>query len=102
MNITSQVIKARALADDRGGGPDVRGTVETIIADVRRRGDSAVREYSERFDQWSPDSFRLSEDEIARCLADVPAQVLEDLRFCQTQVRTFAEAQRATLTDLEI
>jgi sulfopropanediol 3-dehydrogenase len=103
MHITSQVIKAPAAVDgDGSGSPDVRGTVEAIISDVRQRGDSAVREYSERFDKWSPESFLLNEDEIARCVADVPEQVLEDLRFCQTQVRAFAEAQRATLIDLEV
>src|SRR6476469_8493488 len=99
----STVIKAPAVATDDGdGGPDVRGTVEAIIDDVRRRGDTAVREYSERFDHWSPESFLLNEDEIARCVAEVPDQVIEDLRFCQRQVRTFAEAQRATMTDLEV
>jgi sulfopropanediol 3-dehydrogenase len=98
------VIKAPAVATDDGdsGGPDVRGTVEAIIDDVRRRGDTAVREYSERFDHWSPESFALSEDEIARCVAEVPEQVIEDLRFCQQQVRGFAEAQRATMTDVEV
>jgi sulfopropanediol 3-dehydrogenase len=104
MPILSRVIKAPAVAtgDGDGGGPDVRGTVEAIIDDVRRRGDTAVREYSERFDHWSPESFLLSEDEIARCVAEVPDQVIEDLRFCQRQVRTFAEAQRATMTDVEV
>ena len=104
MQPTSRVIKAPAVAagDGDGGGPDVRGTVEAIIDDVRRRGDTAVREYSERFDHWSPESFLLSEDEIARCVAEVPDQVIEDLKFCQRQVRTFAEAQRATMTDVEV
>ncbi len=43
----------------------IRSTVESIIADVAKRGDAAVGELSERFDKWSPASFRLSEDEIA-------------------------------------
>jgi sulfopropanediol 3-dehydrogenase len=42
----------------------VRQTVEQIISGIDTRGDTALREYSERFDQWSPDSFQLSTDDI--------------------------------------
>ena len=58
-------IKSGALAGTQDeADAKVRGTVESIIADVRARGDEAVRELSERFDKWSPPSFRLSDDEI--------------------------------------
>ena len=50
----------------------------------------------------TPHSFRLSSDEIAASLERVPAQVLDDIAFCQEQVRVFAQAQRATMLDLEI
>lgn len=82
--------------------PAVRATVEEIIEAVRTRGDEAVREYSERFDHWAPESFRLSNEEIERIVAGVSPRVIEDIRFCQAQVRRFAEAQRATITDVEI
>src|SRR5689334_25268289 len=80
----------------------VRDTVQGIIADVRENGDAAVRRYSEKFDRWSPESFRLSDERIAEIVATVPEQVLDDIRFVQAQVRRFAEAQRASLTDFEI
>ncbi len=80
----------------------VEEAVGRIIDDVRARGDSAVREHSERLDGWSPESFRLSGDEIERCIADVDEQTLDDIRFAQAQVRRFAEVQRETLTDVEV
>jgi sulfopropanediol 3-dehydrogenase len=80
----------------------IRSTVETIIADVAKRGDAAVRELSERFDKWSPPSFRLSADEIAALLAKVAPQTIDDIRFAQAQIRNFAEIQRASLKDVEV
>ena len=81
---------------------DVPTIVAGIIDDVRSRGDEAVREYSERFDNWSPTSFELDADDIARIVADVPQQTLDDIAFVQQQVRDFAQAQRDTLLDLEV
>ncbi|NPT55110.1 histidinol dehydrogenase [Paraburkholderia elongata] len=80
----------------------VRATVEQIIADIASRGDAAVREYSERFDKWSPASFRLSDAEIAACVAQLSAAELDDIRFAQTQVRRFAEIQKSALRDVEV
>jgi sulfopropanediol 3-dehydrogenase len=81
---------------------DVRTVVQGVIADVREHGDAAVREYSAKFDHWSPDSFRLTEEQIAAIVADVPAQVIEDIVFVQAQVRRFAEAQLASMREIEI
>ena len=80
----------------------VRSTVATILADVTIRGDVAVRELSEQFDNWSPPSFRLSPSEIVAIVAGLPEPLLADIRFAQAQVRRFAEAQRAALCDVEI
>lgn len=80
----------------------VRETVNSVIADVRMRGDLAVREYSEKFDGWSPDSFRLDENEIEKIVAGVPAQVIEDIRTVQARVRHFAECQKDSLRDFEV
>ncbi|MBN9551723.1 MAG: histidinol dehydrogenase [Hyphomicrobiales bacterium] len=84
------------------GDAVVRTTVETILADIEKRGDAAVRELSERFDKWSPPSFRLSDSDIEQALSKVSARDLEDIRFAQAQVRNFAEKQRACLQDLEV
>jgi sulfopropanediol 3-dehydrogenase len=80
----------------------VRETVEQILADVEARRDAAVRELSQKFDDWSPQSFRLGEAEIERAIAKVGKRDLDDIRFAQAQVRNFAEMQKATLRDLEI
>jgi sulfopropanediol 3-dehydrogenase len=80
----------------------IRATVEAILADVEARGDSAVRELSEKFDNWSPERFRLSEDEIQRAVSAVSKRDLEDIRFAQAQVRNFARHQRDALMDIEV
>jgi sulfopropanediol 3-dehydrogenase len=80
----------------------VRATVEQIIADVELRGDAAVREYSEKFDKWSPPSFRLSRDEIEACITSLAPQAFADIKFAQEQIRRFATIQRASLQDVEV
>src|SRR4051812_39669772 len=96
-------IKTAALAGQQEeADAKVRAAVEAIIADVRARGDRAVRELSERFDKWSPPSFRLSDSDIAAVVAKVPAQTLDDIRFAQTQIRNFAEIQRESMRDVEV
>lgn len=80
----------------------VRATVETILADIEKRGDSAVRDLSRKFDNWDRPDFRLSQREIDDCMAQLTDQDLVDIEFAQTQVRNFARAQRATMQDLEV
>jgi sulfopropanediol 3-dehydrogenase len=77
-------------------------TVREAIRDVAERGDEAVRELSEKFDRWSPESFRLGEADIRRIVASVPETVKEDIRFAQRQIRHFAEKQLETIRELEI
>src|SRR5436853_627468 len=96
-------IKIAALADQQDeADAKTRTTVEAIIADVRARGDAAVRELSEKFDKWSPPSFRLSDDEIRALVARVSPQAIDDIKFAQRQIRNFAEIQRAALQDVEV
>ena len=80
----------------------VRSVVEEIIADVVKRGDEAVRALSERFDKWSPKSFRLGPEEIERCLAALPARAIDDIKFAQAQIRNFAQVQRDSMRDVEV
>jgi sulfopropanediol 3-dehydrogenase len=81
---------------------NVRTTVEGILADIAARGDQAVREYSTKFDQWTPASLRLSEEEIAACIASLPEQAIEDIRFAQAQIRRFAQIQLLSIRDVEV
>jgi len=80
----------------------VRKTVEQIIADIEGRGDVAVRELSEKFDSWSPASFRLSEEEIRNSLNEVSQQTIEDIKFAQQQIRNFAEVQLDSMKEVEV
>ena len=91
-------ISAEAAADMDA---QVKATVETTLKDIETRGDAAIRELSEKFDNWSPESFRLSDDEIAACVARLPEQTIDDIKFAQTQIRKFAEIQKAALQDVE-
>ncbi|MBB2903150.1 sulfopropanediol 3-dehydrogenase [Kineococcus radiotolerans] len=77
-------------------------TVRAIVADVRTRGDAAVRELSTRFDKWEPTSFRLDEAQVQEIIASLPQQVVDDITTVQANVRRFAEAQRASMTDIEV
>ena len=89
---------AERLEDDAG----VRSIVESTLKDIEARGDVAVRELSEKFDKFSPESFRLSESDIQALVARVSEQDMADIRFAQQQVRNFAQAQRDSMTDIEI
>lgn len=87
---------------NRGSTPEVRATVEEVIAAIRERGDGAVREYSEKFDKYAPESFLLSQDQLEEIVARVPEQTIEDIKFVQEQVRVMAQKQLESLSDFEI
>src|SRR5882762_5831316 len=80
----------------------VRCTVEAILSDIAARGEAAVREYSEKFDKWSPPSFKLSESEIAECVRPLRAGGMDAIKFRQPQVRIFAWPHRAAVQDGEV
>jgi sulfopropanediol 3-dehydrogenase len=80
----------------------VQETVAKLIADIKMRGDVAVRELSAKFDGWSPPSFRLSQGEIDSLIASVSPQAIGDIEFAQAQIRNFAQHQRAALRDIEV
>ena len=100
----SVILKAPAaqVGTAHKSDPQVVETVAAVLDDIRANGDLAVRRYSEKFDKWTPESFRLSDDEIARIVADLPTTVIDDLSFVQQQVRRFAQAQRDSMRDVEI
>ena len=80
----------------------VRSIVEATLADIEKRGDAAVRELAEKFDNYSPASYKLTEDEIQALIAEVSPRDMEDIKFAHDQVRKFAQAQRASMTDIEV
>ncbi len=92
------VSQEKAAADDA----KVRQTVETILAEIAEKGDVAVRDYSSKFDKWSPESFRMTEAEIQACVAALPFATLEDIKFAQAQIRNFAQIQRDSMREVEV
>lgn len=89
-------------AERRETEEKVKAIVERILLEIEQKGDAAVRELSEKFDEWSPESFRLSEGEIQSCLDQVPDQAISDIEFAQEQIRNFAQIQRDALEDVEV
>ena len=85
------------IEDDR----KVRTSVEEILSKIKKDGDDAIRFYSEKFDNYSPNSFRLSDTEIKECLTKVSSKDLEDIKFAQTQIKNFAEIQKDSMKDVE-
>jgi sulfopropanediol 3-dehydrogenase len=90
--------EAERAADDA----KIRAIVETTLKDIEARGDAAVRELSAKFDKYDPPSFRLSPSEIEAALQKVGARDMDDIKFAQKQIRTFAEAQLASMRDIEV
>ncbi|MFV8461080.1 histidinol dehydrogenase [Vibrio campbellii] len=80
----------------------VRQTVENILSDIEKKGDSAVRELSEKFDNWSPGQFRLTDEQIQACVDALDESTKHDIEFAQTQVRNFAQIQRDSMHDVEV
>jgi sulfopropanediol 3-dehydrogenase len=94
--------KSALKQPELGRNSDVTAAVEAILRDVEARGDAAVREYSVKFDGLDRSSYRLTDQEINTAIASLTVQERKDIDFAQEQVRKFAEAQRACITDLEI
>ena len=80
----------------------VRDIVNGILEDVEKPGETSLREISEKFDKWSPTSFRVSNHEIEDCLSQLSRRNIDDIKFAQEQVRNFAKVQRASLNDAEV
>ena len=94
--------QGKSDADVAEADAKVRGIVEDILADIEKRGDTAVSELSEKFDGYAPERFRLSEDEIRTAMGKVAQTDIEDIQFAQAQIRNFAEKQKECLQDLEV
>ncbi|PXY25224.1 histidinol dehydrogenase [Prauserella coralliicola] len=98
-----RTIKAATTASSAPSGNDaVAQTVRDLISDIRTRGDEAVRELSARFDRWEPESFRLSEQQLDEIVGTLDPQVIADIETVQANVRRFAEAQLASMSEIEV
>jgi sulfopropanediol 3-dehydrogenase len=80
----------------------VRVAVSEIISSIEKKGDEAVRQYSKKFDNWEPENFRLSAQQIESIIASLPQSVVDDILFAQKQVRNFAKHQLASISEIEV
>ncbi|WP_282095417.1 histidinol dehydrogenase [Epibacterium ulvae] len=94
--------RGKSDADRAEDDAKTRAVVEATLKDIETRGDAAVRELSEKFDSYSPASFRLSQQEIDDLIAQLSERELADIKFAQEQVRNFAQAQRDSMLDIEV
>jgi sulfopropanediol 3-dehydrogenase len=94
--------KGITYAESKDADAKVRAIVEGMLNDISEKGDAAVRELSARLDKWSPESFKLSEEQVKTIILGLPKQVLDDIRFAQTQIRNFAQKQREAILDIEV
>ncbi|PYI00342.1 histidinol dehydrogenase 1 [Aspergillus sclerotiicarbonarius CBS 121057] len=101
--MTIRYLKSRSQTSNQSTSSpvDVSAVVKGVIDDVRATGDAAVRKYSERFDKWSPASFKLSQSDIDAAIAACPQQTIDDINEAQRNVRAFAQAQRDSIRDFE-
>lgn len=98
-----EVLKAgKSQEEVSANDSKVSQIVADALKDVETRGDEAVKALSEKFDKWAPESFRLTEAQINEIVSKVPADVIEDIKFAQKNIRAFAEAQLASLNDVEV
>ncbi len=94
--------RGKPEADRAEDDAETRAVVEATLKDIEARGDAAVRDLSEKFDKYSPASFRLSQEEIDALIGQLSEQELADIKFAQEQVVNFAKAQRDSMKDIEI
>ena len=94
--------RGRSATDIAEEDGKVRASVEATLKDIETRGDAAIRDLSAKFDNWRPDSFRLTAAQIEAAINQLSAREIEDIKFAQTQIRRFAEIQRASMKDVEV
>ncbi|CCN46830.1 putative Histidinol dehydrogenase [Vibrio nigripulchritudo MADA3029] len=101
--MTIEYLKSSKPEQDKASdNAKVAPVVADTLAYIEREGDKAVRELSEKFDNYSPDSFRLSEEQIQALIAKVPERDLADIQFAHDQVVNFAKEQRDSMQDIEV
>ena len=97
-----EFLKDANTKSSHGADLELTERVRTLIADIETRGETAVREMSRSFDSWEPEQFRLTSDQIQQTLDRVDPSTITDIEFAQSQIRNFAQAQLASLHDVEV
>ena len=94
--------KSKSHTERKKDDREIKETVELLLSDIDKRGDEAVLEMSKKFDNYSPESFLLSETEINNAISKVSKRDIDDILFAQDQIRNFAKKQLESLSDIEI
>ncbi len=86
---------AALLTQKREVSEDVDATVRAILADVRKRGDAAVLEYTARFDRLTLDaaSLRITPAEIDAALEACDPETIAALTLARDRIRSHHERQ---------
>lgn len=101
--VMANIIKEGKIGQETKETDDhVTRVVSQTLKDIELRGDVAVRELSDKFDQWTPTSFRLSTQEITDICETISVQTKDDILYAQRNIRKFAEAQRESMKDIEV
>ncbi|MXW62316.1 MAG: histidinol dehydrogenase [Acidimicrobiaceae bacterium] len=98
----TEILKDASTKSGHGADLELAERVRTLIADIEARGETAVREMSRNFDSWEPEQFRLTPEVIQQTLDRVDPSTIADIEFAQSQIRNFAQAQLASLSDVEV
>ncbi len=96
------LIKSKPESERVEDDAKVRMTVEETLKDIELRGDVAVKALSQQFDGYAPENFQLNESQILAAIQKVSRRDMEDIKFAQTQIRRFAEEQKASMKDIEV
>ncbi|MER1998939.1 MAG: histidinol dehydrogenase [Lysinibacillus sp.] len=89
--LTNEISLKRQL---ESGNEEQLKTVRQVLADVKERGDEAVRFYSEKWDGFAPSKLRVTKDEIATAVASFDKQLYDDLTEAAANIRLYHSAQK--------
>ena len=98
----AEILKDATSKGAHGADFALTEKVHGIIADIENRGEAAVRELSSQFDNWEPEQFRLTPEQIETAVASVAPETIADIKFAQTQIRGFAQAQLDSMLPVEV
>ncbi len=94
--------RGKPEADRAEDDAKVAASVEATLKDISARGDKAVRELANKFDNYDRETYRLTDQEIEAIIAKVTPREMADIKFAHEQVRNFAQAQRDSMLDIEV
>jgi len=94
--------KGKSVEDVKTEDEKTYEIVRETIKNIEVNGDKALRELSAKYDEWKPESFRLTDDQIKEIVSSIPEQTKKDIDFAQKNIRKFAEAQIKSMSDIEV